>query len=94
MADEIPDIYTDNMQVTTSVFGVNITFGCSVPHPVSGGTPMPAEPQVRIRMSLEHAKIVAMLLRRQLKGYEETSGTTIQIPYNVYTSIGVADEDW
>ena len=55
---------------------------------------MPAEPQVRLRMSLEHAKIVAMLLRRQLKGYEETSGTTIQIPYNVYTSIGVADEDW
>jgi hypothetical protein len=94
VAEEIPDIYTDQMQVTTGVFGVNITFALTEPHPVSGGTPRSAEPQVRVRMSLQHAKVIAMLLRRQLKNYEAQTGTDIQIPQNVYASLGIPEEDW
>lgn len=91
--NEIPDVYVDQMRVTIGVFGVNMTFALSEPHPTSAAAPKP-EDKVRLRMSLEHAKIVAMLLRKQLKHYEEGSGTTIEIPSGVYTGLGVAEEDW
>ena len=60
--NEIPDVYVDQMRVTITVFGVNVTFALSEPHPTTAGAPKP-EDKVRVRMSLEHAKIVAMLLR-------------------------------
>ena len=90
----IPDIYVDNMQITTGVYGVNITFGLAEPHPSVGGVAQPPDEKVRIRMSLQHAKIVAMLLRQQLKNYELNTGTSIQIPHDVFASLGVAEEDW
>ncbi len=89
----IETIYVDGMRVTVSVFGVSLTFGLSEPHPSSGGPPKP-EDKVNLRMSLEHAKITAMLLRKQLKEYEEKTGTSIELPANVYTGLGVAREDW
>jgi hypothetical protein len=95
MADEtIPDVYVDQMRITVGVFGVNITFGLSEPHPAQGGVPRASDEKVRVRMSLEHAKIAAMLLRRQVKQYERESGTTIAIPQNVYGGLGVPEEDW
>ena len=97
MADDnggIPDIYVDNMQITTGVYGVNITFGLTDPHPASGAMPKQPKEMVRVRMSLQHAKIVAMLLRQNLKNFEYSTGTTIQIPQNVFAGLGVAAEDW
>ena len=97
MADdtnEVPDFYVDNMRVTTGVFGVNFTFGLNEPHPASGGVARQADEKVRLRMSLEHAKVVAMMLRRQLKQYERESGIKIELPANVYTGLGIAEEDW
>ncbi len=91
--NEIPDVYIDQMRVTIGVFGVNVTFALSEPHPTASGAPKP-EDKVRVRMSLEHAKVVAMLLRKQLKQYEEDSGTKIAIPARVYSGLGVAEEDW
>ena len=90
----IPDIYVDNMQLTSGVYGVNITFGLTDPHPVSGTRSDQPEEKVRVRMSLQHAKNVAMMLRQNLKNYERGTGTSIQIPHNVFTGLGVAEEDW
>ena len=96
MADEaqVPDLYIDQFRVTLGVFGVNMTFGLSEPHPITGGVPPATTDIVRLRMSLEHAKTVAMLLRKQLKMYEEQNGFDIKLPAGVYTSLGVAEEDW
>jgi hypothetical protein len=44
-------------------------------------------------MSLEHAKVLAMLLRAQLKDYERENGE-IPLPPSLYTSLGIAREDW
>ncbi len=97
MADEgsaIPDLYVDNMQITTGVYGVNITFCLTEPHPVSSEVGRAPEEKVRVRMSLQHAKIVAMILRQNLKNYESGTDTSIQIPQSVYTSLGISEEDW
>ena len=88
-----PDIYVDQMRVTMGTFGVNLTFSLAEPHP-SPGSQIKVEEKVRLRMSLEHAKITAMMLRRQLKEYERASGTVVEIPSNVYTGLGLASEDW
>ncbi len=91
--NEIETIYVDGMRMTVSVFGVSITFGISEPHPSSGSPPKP-EDRVNLRMSLEHAKTTAMILRKQLKQYEEQTSTSIELPANVYTGLGIAREDW
>jgi len=88
-----PEFYVDQMRVTSGVFGVAMTYGVSEAHPTGGGNRQ-VEEKVTLRMSLEHAKIVAMILRRHLKNYERETGTTIQLPANIYTSLGVAAEDW
>ena len=64
------DLYIDSVQTTVGAYGVAMTLGRNPPHPVPS-TPPAAEPLVVIRTSLEHAKIMAMLLRKQLKAYEE-----------------------
>jgi hypothetical protein len=92
--ERLPEFYIDQFRVTTGAFGVAMTFGLTEPHPTQGGVPRSAEEKVRIRMSLEHAKIMTMLLRRQLKGFEEQFGINIQVPPGVYTGLGVAEEDW
>ena len=91
---EVPDIYADQFRVTVGVFGVNLSFSLAEPHPVQGGVARNAEEKATIRMSLQHAKVIAMMLRRQLKSYEEQSATDIQIPQNVYAALGIAEEDW
>ena len=93
-ANDVPDIYADQMQISVGTFGVSITFGLSEPHPPIGGPPSAATPQARVRLSLHHAKVIAMLLRKNLKSFEEATGTDIQIPQRVYASLGIAEEDW
>ena len=92
---EIPDIYTDRMRVTVTVFGVNMTFGLSEPHPSveSGGKAVGLKEKVRIRMSLEHAKVTGLLLRKQLKKYEKDTETKIEIPAEVLKKLEI-EEDW
>ena len=88
------DVYVDQFRVTIGVYGVSITFGLAEPHPTQGGVPRTSDEKVRLRMSLQHAKVVTMLLRKQLKGYEEQFGVDVQLPPEVYTGLGIAEEDW
>ena len=90
---DIPDIYADAFQVTVTPFGVNMTFSLRDPHPSSGRI-VPGTEVVRVRMSPEHAKIMTMLITRQLRQYERDNGVKIAIPSQVYTQLGIAQEDW
>ena len=92
--DELPDIYSDQCIITVGVFGISMTFGLNEPHPAQGGVPRAAVEKARVRMSLQHAKVIAMMLRRNLKRYEEQTATDIQIPQDVYAGLGIAAEDW
>lgn len=89
----MPDIYVDAFQVTVQPFGVNMTFSLRDPHPTSGRI-VPGVELVRIRMSPEHAKIMTMMLRNQIRKYERDGGITIAVPSQVYTQLGIAEEDW
>ena len=92
-ANPMPDVYADAFQVTVTAFGVNMTFSVRDAHP-SPGRLEPGVDVARVRMSPEHAKIVAMMLIRQIREYERQSGISIAIPPQVYTQLGIAEEDW
>ncbi len=95
----IPDIYFDRIQITTSVLGVNIVLGLSdavvsVPRDASGKIVMGNTDLAVVRTSPAHAKLVSMIIRKQLKEYEEKSKTSIQIPEDVYRELGLNPADW
>jgi hypothetical protein len=91
--DDIPEFYIDQFRVTFTAVGGAMTFGLNPPHPNPGQSQM-ARDTVRLRMSLEHAKLMTMLLKRQLKAYEEQFAVTIPIPRQVYNGLGLSEEDW
>jgi hypothetical protein len=89
----VPEFYVDQLVVSFGAYGVAITFGLTPPHPTPSQTPQSQE-LVRLRMSLEHVKIMTMLLKRQVKAFEEQTGITINIPRAVYNGLGLSQEDW
>jgi hypothetical protein len=48
-----------------------------------------------MRMSVEHAKVMAILLTKQLKAYEQQLGQPIPLHPQLYTQLGISrQEDW
>jgi hypothetical protein len=45
-------------------------------------------------MSLEHAKVMAMIMRRTLKDYERGTGCPINLPAKLCNEMGLSLEDW
>lgn len=90
---ELPDIYCDQVSVAQSPFGIAITFALSASTPPA--VPAQGDPKAVVRMSLEHAKIMIMMLRKQLKQYElEHLGEQIRIPATALQQMKLSEEDW
>lgn len=70
----VPDYYGDNLQVNCGIYGVTITISNSDPSNLQS----PPTPVVRIRLSLELFKVLAMMARRDLKTTEQALGGEIQ----------------
>ena len=92
--DVVPDVYADQMSLALTPYGIALTFSLSnsAPNPAR---PMQPEPKVVVRMSLEHAKSLAMIVRRQLKQYElEQLGDAIRLPRQVMQQMNLSEDDW
>ena len=87
----IPDVYCDGMLLQLSPFGLILNLTKSSPIP---GTQAPKS-VAYARMSLEHAKVIAVMLRRVLKQHEEQQGGAIILHPQVYQQLGISrEEDW
>ena len=85
-------LYSDGIQVGISPF--TVTLGFTVAPQAQPGTQVPI-PVATIRMSLEHAKVMAIILRKQLKQFEQQLGQEIALPHQVYQQLGLSPkEDW
>ena len=91
--NEVPEFYSDSFRFSVSPYGIAFTFGTNVPHP-SPGKVTPGKESLVLRMSLEQTKVLAMLLRRNLKNYERENNLEIALPSQLYTQLGIAREDW
>lgn len=91
---DIPDIYTDQVSLAQTPFGLALTFSLSPSNPSPLGQ-TPAVPQAVVRMSLEHAKMMVMVLRKALKQYElEHLGDPINLPRTIMEQSHLSPEDW
>jgi hypothetical protein len=92
MDAEAPDLYTDAVQIGLSPFGVVLGFAMQP----AGQTGTMAPIKVcNLRMSLEHAKVMTIMLRKQLKNFEETMGEDIPMHPQLATQLGLSKtEDW
>lgn len=92
--EQYPDLYFDNIRVTTTVFGVNMTLALGNPHPENESEAKKQKKLATIRTSLEHAKLLAMLLRKQIKNYENNTGIEIKLPSEIFTGLNLDENDW
>lgn len=87
------DEYTDEFIVTTTPFGVSLSFRVRATHP----TPFQhAESQHlgTVRMSVEHLKVLVMLLWKQVRQAEAQHGFQVQVSRAALNQMQIAPEDW
>jgi hypothetical protein len=85
-------VYSDGVQIAVSPFTVALMF--TVAPPGQPGTQAPTK-VATVRMSVEHAKVLAIILRKQIKQYEEQLGQPVPLPHQIYNQLGLSkSEDW
>ena len=90
MADEAPDIYCDGVAVGLTPYDVLLELSRR-PAKLDGKDSVHVG---TVRMSLEHAKVLAVVLKRHLKTYEDQSGAIPMHPELMH-KLGVSKiEDW
>lgn len=92
--DNTLDVYSDQMTMSIGPYGIAIVFGAT---PTVAQTPgsMNMDRRAVVRLSLEHAKVLSMLLRKNIKQYElEHLGDPIPLPKAVLQQLGLANETW
>jgi hypothetical protein len=78
-----PEYYADSVQFMTNIYGFTLEFGTIQPE--QEGAP---RPRVRIKMSPQHAKIMALQLLRNVQEYETRVGK-VNMPDELYQSLGI-----
>lgn len=85
---QIPDVYADGYNASFSPFTASLVFT------VRRGA-NEVQPVATVRMSLEHAKLMAILFKRAVKEIESTFGMVISLPPGLLEEKGISLEtDW
>lgn len=92
MAEPI-DAYSDSFFISMGPYGVNLSFQVSNPHP-DPSAPTPPTRIATIRMSVEHAKTMVLMMKRHIQRAEQEAGVQAQVSNRVLGSLGIAPEDW
>lgn len=86
------DVYCDSTQISTSPFDLSLYLYQRVGVPNSS---QPAKQVGCIRMSLEHAKVLTIMLKKSIKQYEDSQGTPIILHPGALQGAGISkEEDW
>lgn len=91
MADEILDIYSDSVRFAVGPYGIMLEFRRTIPPEPGQDGERQEEPLARVRMSPQHALIMAKLLLKNVREYEEKIGK-ITLPPGLYRDLGVPED--
>ena len=83
------EYFSDVFWTTLSPWSAAITFGLRMAHPSEKDTP-----KVRVRMPLQQAKALAVILLRAVRRYESEAKVNIELPSKLLESLGIPSEDW
>jgi hypothetical protein len=88
MARSIPEFYVDQFRVNYSSYTVMLSFGVGAPG-------QPTRDEVILRMSPEHAKVMAILFKKSFKAFEEERGAEVTLPPSVLEEHKLSlERDW
>ena len=85
MADDFSDVFETHINPWSAV----ITFGRRATKETDAH-----EFTVKMRMPLQQAKALAVLLLRGIRAYEQQTGADVDLPQEVLTALKIAPEDW
>jgi hypothetical protein len=89
--ESVPDVYCDGIQIMVSPFGIILSLSQRAP---TQGTEPPVT-VAHVRMSLEHAKVATIMLKKVLRQHEDQQGSPIPLHPQVYQQMGISpQEDW
>jgi hypothetical protein len=87
------DVYADQFLITLTPFGANLSFQAREAHPSPHAVPA-STPLGTVRMSVEHLKVMVMMVRNQVKTMESQTGVKFDVPTDVLSQLKIAREDW
>lgn len=83
------EYFSDVFWTTLTPWSASITFGLRMAGPNEKDTP-----KVRVRMPLQQAKALAVILLRAVRRYESEANVTIELPDKLLEALGIPLEDW
>ena len=94
----VPDVYADQFTMVTTDWGTALTFG-AIRLPAVGTPPtedlvVEMDAKVTVRMSLQHAKAMAIVMMIQLKAAEAATGSPIVVRPETIERLHITPEDW
>ena len=91
--EEVLDVYSDQFRINTTPYGANLTFAKTQPDAPAGQAPR-SKDQVIVRMSLEHLKVMVMVLKKNLRATSSAPASPVELPFDMLNSMGLSKEDW
>ena len=87
--EQMQEAFSDVFEVHVNPWSVALTFGRRATRPTESN-----EYTVRMRMPLQQAKALAVVLLRSIRQYEQQADTDVDLPQQVLEGLGIAPEDW
>jgi hypothetical protein len=82
---DVPSYYANSVAVGISPYDLSMVFGLNIPNQVKS--------QARVVMSLEHAVVMVMVLRRVLREHVKRTGITPTVPGEVMRDLQLDEEE-
>ena len=83
------EFFSDVFWTSISPWSASITFGLRMTRPSDRDIPT-----IRMRMPLQQAKALSILLLRAVRAYENKANVTIELPDDLLNELGISQEDW
>ena len=86
---EIEERFSDAFEYHINPWSAVLTFGSRATKPTEAH-----RYSVRVRMPLQQAKAMAVLMLRSIRGWEERMGVEVTLPDSVLQELNIPPEDW
>jgi hypothetical protein len=94
MMNEPFDEYVDGFTLGAGPYGAALNFQRTNPRPIAPGSTPIVEEIGSVRLSLEHLKMMAYVMKRQVDDVEKQLGIEIPLSFQLLNALKIPPEDW
>jgi len=88
------DEYIDGFSFGAGPYGAALNFQRTAARPTAPGSMPRVEEVGSVRMSLEHLKMMAFVMKRQVDDVEKQLGIEIPVAFQLLNALKISPEDW